>query len=327
MSLGYTVSETARIIPLLESLAKCYEVRATYFGAKRKKGVRGAIYRYAEEHKARYSLEHSKSIYYADDSNNLEISLLFRELAEADSFAVFLGHWHFNNPIAVKSGDVSVQEGQKVVYVVESDLRKVLLVHYNASDNESPVASLEELVPSSESHASAFSLTSPVAKLQSIEHPELFSTLRPIKCHIKSKSDCRKGDSDSDNNLIDNESNLLALSRDLHDYFDGMMTIDGEAGISDIPMIAIKPPEEHDDFRDEMCGEPPLKRKRVELVVECRNEEVGVIVEKRLKMGTEKLSATEYKTHIHVADASITCACLDWKYKKTCETWNFYDEK
>lgn len=66
--------------------------------------------------------------------------------------------------IAVKSGDISVQEGKKVVYVGESDLHEVLL----EQDTESPVSSLEELhaaVPSaeSESHASAFSS---VAQLQ-----------------------------------------------------------------------------------------------------------------------------------------------------------------
>ncbi len=58
-ALGFAVTEAARIIALIKSLVKCYEVRATYFGAEKKKGVRGTIYRHAEEHKAYYSMEYS----------------------------------------------------------------------------------------------------------------------------------------------------------------------------------------------------------------------------------------------------------------------------
>ena len=63
-------------------------------------------------------------------------------------------------------------------------------------------------------------------------------------------------------------------------------------------MIAIKPPEERDDFQEDyiVCGSPPLKRKQV--VVEWHNDTVGEIVEKRLKLGSEK-SATKFKAHTH----------------------------
>ncbi len=249
---------------------------------------------------------------------------MFRELAEAKSFAVFLGHWYFNNPIFVQHGDISVQDSQKVVYVVESNLRAVRLVDYNASDTEFPISSLKELhgaVTSSESHVSAFSLTSPLAQFQCIERSELFDCSRPIKCHIIPKSKCEE-----EEGLKTDDNNLLAMSRDFHDYFDGMMTTDVNTGISDVPLIAVKPPEERDDFREEFCGEPPIKRKRVEVVVVCRNEKVGTIVGKRLKMSTETLSVTQYKTYVHVADASTFCDCLDWKYKNSCEIWNAIDD-
>ena len=42
-------------------------MRAKYIGAKKKKGIRGAVYRHAEEHNVYYSLECSKSIFYNDD--------------------------------------------------------------------------------------------------------------------------------------------------------------------------------------------------------------------------------------------------------------------
>ena len=90
--------------------------------------------------------------------------------------------------------------------------------------------------------------------------------------------------------------------------------------------IAIKPPEER-NFREESVGDPPLKLKWVEVMVECRGEVVGVIVGKQLKMGTEKLCATQYKTPLHVADPEFFCDCLDWKYKNTCDIWKEIDDK
>lgn len=172
------------------------------------------------------------------------------------------------------------------------------LSDYDATDSESPIQTLEELavVPSSESNVSALSMNSPLAQLQMIERPEVFTCSRPIKCHIKPKKDFKK--------LINDENNILAMSRNFHDYFDGMMTVDCETGNIDIPLIAIKPPGKR-EFREEMVGNLQLKRKRVEVVVECRGEAVGEIVGKQLKMGTERLSATQYKTPLHVENPVI----------------------
>lgn len=316
--LHFSFTETVGLVKVVKSLMQCYEVKAKIIGAKKKKGIRGLIYRHAQEHGARYSLDRSKSIYYSDDdSNNLEIVLLFCERVEADSFANFLSLWYLNNPLLVQPGDILVQDSIKIVHVVGSDLIKVLLSHYDATESESPIQTLKELsvIPSSDSHISAFSLKSPTAEFQSIERPETFSCKRPIKCHIKPRSDFKK--------LINNENNLLAMSRDFHDYFDGMMTVDCETGINDIPMIAIKPPEEH-NCEDELVS--GMKRKRVELVVECRNREIGGIVEKSLKMGSVKVSDTQFKTFVHVEDAITFCDCLDWKYKNACEIWKAVDE-
>lgn len=142
----------------------------------------------------------------------------------------------------------------------------------------------------------AVSKNSPLAQLQSIERPEVFTVNRLIKCHIKPRKDFKE--------LINNENNLLLMRRNFHDYFDGMMTIDTETGNIDIPLIAIKPPERR-DFREELGGNPPLKRKRVEVVVECRDEVhvVGEVVRKQLKMDAEKLSDTQYKMHLRIPHA------------------------
>lgn len=208
-------------------------------------------------------------------------------------------------------GDVTVETEIEENLFETGELFPVLLRHYDAGDSESPVGSLEEfqgcILSAAGSSTSALSLHSPVVLFQSIERPELFGSLRPVKAHIKSKAACKDSDYDPDMKapLISDENNLLGLSRDFHDLFDGTMTCDVDIGVPDVPLIAIKPPEERDIFREEVVSSsPPLKRKRVQVVVECRNDSVGEIVEKRLKLGSEKLSVTKFKTHIHVANPS-----------------------
>ena len=137
--LGYTLQESVDIVHLVKSLVECFEVRAKYFGAKKKKGIRGTIYRCAEEHKACYSLEHSKSIYYDGSSNDLMIALLFCERSEADLFLVFLRQWYLNNSMIVQPGDIAVEDKKVTYYVVESDLKEVRLSDYDPTDSDCTV--------------------------------------------------------------------------------------------------------------------------------------------------------------------------------------------
>ena len=103
-------------------------MRAKYIGAKKKKGIRGAVYRHAEEHNAYYSLESSKSIFYNDD-DDLQIVLLFHQEEGADLFCTFLSQWYLNNPMVVKYGDVVVND-TKVLFIYHSSMERVKLAHY-----------------------------------------------------------------------------------------------------------------------------------------------------------------------------------------------------
>ena len=70
----------------------------------------------------------------------------------------------------------------------------MLLSYYDATDSESPIQTLEELavVPSSESNVSGLSMNSPLGLCQMLEHPEVFTCSRPIKCHIKPRKDFKE---------------------------------------------------------------------------------------------------------------------------------------
>ena len=77
------------------------------------------------------------------------------------------------------------------------------------------------------------------------------------------------------------------------------MTKDLKSGEEDVPLLAIKPPETR-TLPEELVGNPPHRRKRVPLTVECRDSIIGVMVGQRLKMGAEKVSDTVYTTFVHV---------------------------
>ena len=74
----------------IDSKRVCFQVEAKIIGAKRMKGIRAAVYRNAEEHLACYSLNHSRSIWYDEGSEDLQITLLFENEDNAQHFTPFL---------------------------------------------------------------------------------------------------------------------------------------------------------------------------------------------------------------------------------------------
>lgn len=101
------------------------------------KGIRAAVYRNAEEHLACYSLNHSRSISYDENSEDLQITLLFDDKDNARHFHTFLDHWYLNNPMAIKSGDVLVEKEITTVHIPSShSFRDVHLSDYVAESSD-----------------------------------------------------------------------------------------------------------------------------------------------------------------------------------------------
>ena len=295
------------ISELVESLT--FEVRATYHGVKRMKGIRASMYRYAEQHKACYSPEYEKSIWYDNGNDDLQIALVFKNEELALTFLTFLAQLYLSNP-SVKQDDISVRQEVEVVYV--ADLKYVRLEQYVGSEYESPIQSLEEFsgVRSVHSSLSMDSCSGPLAQFQCLE--VINSNTFPYRCHIKPKSKFKL--------LASNESNMIAASWLFHQYFDGLNTQDVVSGMQNVPLIALKA-DPHEEPKDEVVGTPPQKRARVSLLLECRSSDVHTDIGTLLKTGSERVSDLVWKTFIHVSDAKTFCDCLDWKYKETHRMW------
>jgi len=135
------------------------------------KGIRSSVYRHSEVHQAYYSLDHSKSIWYNEGSDDLQIALLFDSEDKAKSFRTFLDHWYLNNPMVVKPSDVSVVRDVKEVCVAKSDLKDVILSDCEGSEYDSPIQTLADFQAVQSSSYSTISEDHALAQFQSIEQP------------------------------------------------------------------------------------------------------------------------------------------------------------
>ena len=154
-------------------------------------GVRAAVYKAAINHHA-YASTYDRSIWYNDQSADLQISLMFKSEDHALSFRSFLELWHLNNPMVIRPGVLHIKKFEDTTFEVDQ-LSLVLWGDYHPADSESPLQTLQDFP---HSHASLDSLSTtistsdPIAQVQCIEKESEFAFLKPYKCHIKDKAYC-----------------------------------------------------------------------------------------------------------------------------------------
>jgi hypothetical protein len=314
------------IVSLKKDITQCFQVNAKYKGAKDYKGIRAAVYKCAHKYQACYSLDRSKSIWYDDGSADLNIALWFEEKSKAKNFHYFLETWHQMNPV-VKGGDVTVEDKIEEMLIEDKEFSSVRLSHCDVDDSVQSLEfssvwlshydvgdSVQSLEACKSSVTSAISNSTPLAQLQSIEDMSAFQALKPYICHIKPKG---KFD-----HLKNDPNNKLAASWLFHQMFDGLNTVDGISGRPNIPVVAVVPvPSE---LKEEMVGEPSVKRKRVEIELEYRDSALAKCIS--LKDGSTKLSDTRWRTFVHVEDANKFSKYLEWKNEDTRKQWNEVDQ-
>ena len=288
------------------------------------KGMRAAVYRHAEEHVAWYSLNHSRSIWYDEGSEDLQITLLFGNEEGAYRFRTFLDHWCLNNPLAVKWGDVVVGDEIATVHIPSNqNLRAVRLAEYVAETSDSPAQSILEFttLPSSVSSEITYSVVSdmddPLYKYQCLERPQEFfvTGTKPYRCHLKPRARFAK--------LTHEVNNQLAGTWLFHQWLDGLHTFADND--ENIPILAVRPIKESIQSVY-LPGPPPTTRSRVDIIIEFRESIKAEVFETRLKEGSKRIDDKKLQTFVLVSDPTIFCECLQWKYDDTIKKWNGEDE-
>ena len=285
-------------------------VEAVIGNAKNVKGLRAQIFREAEAHMA-WCISIDDSITY--DGNTLKIKLFFKTELCAWNFRTVLSQWkfshHFFNFVAPE-----VKPDLETVTLHSEDLRRVVISDYNAEDSESPCQSLDDYMGSALSHVSSVTLDDPITKYQSLEKPELLGLggSKAFKIHLKNQ-----GKSYKFQHLANNPNNVLAGTGFFHQFMDGLNMENKK-----VPIVALKP----GDFGEEVEVEPHMKRRKVIVYLEFRDQVAANTVSSFLKSGSVKIDETTWQSSVLVAEPALFKECLEWKYCSTKSIWDKEDD-
>lgn len=270
--------------------------------ALRTKGVRKKLYQLAFNNQGYYD-DGIIAFGYRDDSDNkLFFHVLFKFEVNAINFDINLKNEEStrNSPLCRLSTQSSVNGHNQ-----PSQEKRIALSDYKPEDSDSPTVELYSLT--SASSCSILEMSSDLFKYQRIESLRIFpqGIGRVQKCHIISKNHCLMHETYG--KYEHDESNFLALSPDLHSWFDGA-----------VPVLKV------DYFS---CSETVVLNNRyeVQVVVEAIDIVCASTLFPRLKEGSIAGDlGTIMFTSVHVTDPSTFKICLKWKSEDTQKKWDAY---
>jgi hypothetical protein len=171
------------------------------------------------------------------------------------------------------------------------------LKDYIPTDSESPQDTQSAITI----QFSTFEETSDLFKFQRIERLSIFGSMgKAESCHLMSGSHCRRYPSYSQ---YDNDpNNRLAMSRDLHGWFDHLNT--------EIPLFYLKVVSISESVI-------VVGRYRVEIAVVALNQESADMIFCRLIEGSTRTNnPLVMNISVHVTNPTIFQKCLEWKEKE-----------
>ena len=182
---------------------------------------------------------------------------------------------------------------------------RIYYTDYIPTDSESPQDTQTEI----SDHFSTFEQTSEEFKYQRIEKLSIFGSIgKAESCHLISASHCRNNPSYS--TFDKDPNNKLAMSRDLHGWFDQLNT--------DIPLFYLKVVSISDSVIIE-------GRYKVVIAVVALNQESANMIFCRLIEGwTQTNDPLVMNTSVYVTNPTIFQKCLEWKGKENRRKWEDY---
>ena len=111
----------------------------------------------------------------------------------------------------------------------------------------------------------------------------------------------------------ENENNFLALSKEVHCWFDGLANVSEKNPFFNLKIHSVS------DTPDPANSH----RYRVDLIVEAFNVETANLLFPRLKYGSSCLTDTTMGTFVYVSNPDDFRVCLTWKAAKIDSIWKF----
>jgi hypothetical protein len=270
--------------------------------SQRSKGVRKKMYSLAFNNVGYYDENHPAAFEY-DNQGSLLIHVIFETNEHAQRFRIDVTNASMthNSPL----------NGLSVVIEVHSCLalsgkKLIELTDYDSVDSGSPEDAISIMSPSEYSFLEA---TSDIFNYQRIESLQSFYKNAPLvqSCHLIDKSHCRKFETYS--KYENDENNVIAMSPDLHGYFDGLGTL------NKCPKFLLK----YVTCSPQVVYEG---RNQVQLCARAIDAEAARVIFPKLLEGSRKTdNALEMNVSVYVKNIVTFKFCLDWKMRNTLSRW------
>ena len=281
-------------------------VKGIVNSALRTKGVRKQLYRLAFNNHGYYDGAETAFRYNEDpDDDTLFFHILFKSEEHAINFDVNLKNEALSHksPLCHLTIEDIIQ-----THNLPSTKKRIQLSDYIPEDSSSPTVDLNSVTSASE--YSLLEMSSDIFRYQRIETLAVFPSGfgRAQKRHLIGKKECRIYESYSKYEFDDN--NLLALSSEFHDWFDGLNTH------LQLPLLKV-------DYIS--CSERMVldDRYKVDVMVEAIDINCSTTIFPRLKEGSSRCEdGTKMLTFVYVKNAKIFKKCLEWKAINTQRKWD-----
>ena len=270
----------------------------------RKMGFRRGMYRTAQTYLGFYEKSNGIKLdpFSYQDDETLTINVLFEQKSDALHFRAAV---YENVDTVSPQGELAVS--LSVDLASDAVLDEMILVGHYVYDDDSPPDTPRPL-----SGVTELFDTSPLFRYQRLEDERYFGGLyKADRAHLIDKPLCEKGKRFA--SFRDNENNFLALSKEVHCWFDALSNVSEK-----IPFfkLLIKHVSSNLDPANDF-------RYRVLLTVEAYNAESARLFFPRLKDGSLVVNGTQAETFVYVKNPEEFRVCLSWKNDKIDALWNF----
>ena len=285
----------------IQPITNYWRVSASIRDSLRVKGIRSSMYRNADTYLGYYEAK-KQAVFY--EENTLKINVLF----ETKEYALRFDSHLRSQSITFNSPMNSLAINSHVDKTSTAQLGKRIYFHdYIPTDSESP----QETYSVISNQFSTIEETSDEFKYQRIEKWSIFGNFgKAESCHLMSAFHCRKYPQ-SYAKFDNDQNNRLAMSRDLHGWFDRLNTY--------VPLFYLKIVS----FSDSIVLQD---RYKVILAVVAYNQQSADMIFCRLIEGsTQTDNPLVMNTFVHVTNVDIFRKCLEWKEKEITKFWKDYE--
>ncbi|KAJ2985040.1 hypothetical protein HDV02_000797 [Globomyces sp. JEL0801] len=260
------------------------------------------MYRNADTHLGYYE-SGQPTFFYGESGTTLNINVIFKTEENALHFDSYLRNESYTINSPMNSLTINVVVSKTSTALGE----RIYFKDYIPTDSESPQDTQSVItVP-----FSTFEETSEEFKYQRIEKLSVFGSVgKAESCHLMSRSHCRKYP-DSYGHYDNDPNNRLAMSRDLHGWFDKLSTY--------TPLFYLKVVS----ISNLVIVEG---RVRVNIAVVAWNQESANMIFCRLMEGSRATNdPLVMHTSVHVTNPQVFQTCLEWKEKEIKKQWADYN--